>query len=174
MNVSGRFVNKESLEGWKREPLAGEVPALHIEFEFVVLRGDPERLPMWGMIDSGADSVVVPGRPVGLWLEADGQTPHIVEGSTASKLRLIRKRIKGIGGTTFGFSAPCFIKLGGVSLVGVRDVIICDGVEYPLIGRDVLKHFAGLFHPWQKRLTLSDCWYLCAPTRFATACLGVK
>src|SRR5580658_2554389 len=147
MNIAGQYISKHTLGGWKSVPQAGDAPSLRIQFEFPVLRGKPEMLAMWAMVDTGSDDVVVPGLAMGIELAPDGKTPLIKEESIASKLNLIPKRIKGIAGTTMGFAVYANVSLGGKTLPGLRRVVICDSIDFPLVGRSLLNGFAGVFCP---------------------------
>ena len=140
MKIGGRYLTRESLESWKGRWTArdGDVPSLLISFEFPVLSGGaPECLTMWGMVDTGADGLVVPGLPMGMEMDRGSRTLRIIDGSIASKLALTPQKISGVGGKTEGFSVVANISLAGKKFPDPFLVAICDtgDYQYPLIGR---------------------------------------
>lgn len=156
MNITGKFANKERLASWSPHPQRGQVPALRIEVEFDVLAGAPVRLPMWGMVDTGADHIVVPGGPLGVFQEAEGATPYIVPGSEASRLGLILGHMIGIGGRVEALWTPAKITIGGRQLPDPLKVYLSTDYDCPLIGRSVLNRFHNFFCAADDKVVLSE------------------
>ena len=156
MNIGGRYVSKASLACWQRNVDSGDVPALWAEFEFLTLKGPPERLAMWCMMDTGADLSVVPPYAIGLLLPGGGSPPRFAQGSIGSRLFFRPSSIRGVNGVGDALLTSARIKLSGTKLPSSYMVMIGGNMDFPIIGRDVLNRFVGLLNPRRQQLSLSD------------------
>jgi len=168
MNIGGRYATRESLGAWVPTIADGDIPVLWAEFEFLTRSNPPERLPIWSMVDTGADRCIIPPLALGILFPNDGSVPQFGVGTIGARLYFTPTSIRGIGGTAEGLLVPAKIKLGGKKLPGRYDVMVGGNFDYPIIGRDVLNQFVGLLHPFAQRLLLSNTSYMRAFASGAT------
>ena len=153
-DIQGTYLEQNSLT--KPVPEIGDAPCIHVNLSFFTEKKQlAGSVSMWGLVDSGADELVMPGWAMGL--EMNGDKLKFLEGSIGSKLNYRRVNVSGVTGERV---LPCVagtIELNGQSVDdGEYDVIIAPHRRYPLIGRAVLNKFRfTILNPADRRLVLA-------------------
>lgn len=156
MKIHGQYVKRAALASHVRVQERGEIPAVFTTFTFLPLRGAPQSVTCWSLVDSGASGVVVPGYFVDVTRIDEDGTWHGPPDGLAARSAIREYPMTGIGGEYRGVGLPAEIKLDSQAVDNTLLVGVSTALMHPIIGREVLNRFMAQLNPLDGDLPLSD------------------